>query len=186
MRFKPAPPERMEPQSRPPEAPQVPAMAEAASVLCGRIDACLSSPHSQTSVVPMSDSMFRHLFSCTTPVSQTTCSVHDCSTAASEHCPADKLHVRTLKEQCEPALCPAHYQQCVGHATSAWCKSRLTPHHRWKAPNFQLAEHVLRSTHNITILEKSRFCRCCYQKQIDMLPDNRCTKNRPQATACHL
>ena len=55
------------------------------------------------------------------------------------HCPADKLHVHSLKEQCEAVLCPAHYlitttstrqQQCVGHGTCAWCKSsRGSPHH---------------------------------------------------------
>ena len=90
--------------------------------------------------------------------------------AASVHCPADKLRVHSLKEQCEPLLCPTHYQQCVGHATCAWCKSRLTPEHRWKSPNFQLAEHVLRSMHHVRISDESRFCRRCYQKQIDMLP----------------
>ena len=104
------------------------------------------------------------------PVSQSTCSIHDCSGAASVHCPADKLRVHSLKEQCEPLLCPTHYQQCVGHATCAWCKSRLTPEHRWKSPNFQLAEHVLRSMHHVRISDESRFCRRCYQKQIDMLP----------------
>ena len=45
------------------------------------------------------------------PVCQSTCSVHDCSAAASVHSPADKLHVHRLNEQCEPVPCPAHYSE---------------------------------------------------------------------------
>lgn len=61
-----------------PDVPPATAISEFASVLCGRINACLSSPHPQTFVVPMSRPMFRHLFPCTHPETPSSkyCVVH--------------------------------------------------------------------------------------------------------------